>query len=49
MAECGATLRYYDGPQYACTLTAGHKGPHWAADASVSWTCSAAVIQPRKW
>jgi hypothetical protein len=49
MAECSATIQYIPGPQFACTLTAGHKGPHWDAEGPVSWTCSFAVIQPLKW
>lgn len=49
MAECSATIQYVGAPKYACTLAAGHKGPHWNAEAPMSWTCSIAAIQPRKW
>jgi hypothetical protein len=47
MAECSAAIQYAGGPKFMCTLPGGHKGPH--GGAGVVWTCSIAVIQPRKW
>jgi hypothetical protein len=49
MAACSATIQYHPGPKFTCTQPAGHKGPHFNAEAPVSWTASFAVIQPRKW
>ncbi len=49
MTECGGTIQYTGGPQFICTLPAGHKGPHFDAEAPVSWTCSIAVTPPWKY
>lgn len=49
MDGCGAAIQYTGQPKFTCTLAAGHKGSHFGAEGPVSWICSFAVIQPRKW
>jgi hypothetical protein len=40
MTRCGTSLTYtaVTPVRYICTKAAGHKGPHFDADAPISWT-----------